>query len=624
MWSTARFFLGCFEQVSLVLFPSRLYAIVSLRIVEAILVLAYYMLTVASGWSTTILTSKGTLHSVGVLNSMTVRQTRVHELCALRFPPGYTQPGDNRYNPYSAIRQFSSGRYHILGLSDSGSIWSWYNIGQPALHIKFLHFDVVENGGTISPQARGSVRKVVAGWDKSSAYVGGVGIVLWDVVRRSPQDEQDQLDTMLVMESAVVPRTGYQRPKGNARDTDEATFTLGQEVGKVINYTVLEHCVVFVTDTKKAFAAEFTWNNGAGLISEPTELTALQGSSEGQAEPSVTDVQGSFRSFAVFKQGGEILIADQDYLHACIEGGNLPRVKRIPALQHNGVISIAFGDYHYHALHSNGHITSYGRESQNCGALGLGGDGDPEGQLRGIRYEAPWRDGNLLPHAYTHGRRVWFEAEKKQWIKLLASGGNDPDEAKERMRMWQNETAVQGELSEWVEQRGRDWYDGLDLRDADEHGLGAYFALSVAAAGWHSGALVLVNDALAAQAKQRCIVEDASSAVEAAGEGAASGGRGLVASTIQRVNNWARWFLGLPSSTDATDEPDPQLQARAGPLHGLQPGNHGASPGKGFKYIWAEDPFPRLRLSDGREMPGDVPLAEWRDGRPEWKLDIDV
>jgi hypothetical protein len=31
--------------------------------------------------------------------------------------------------------------------------------------------------------------------------------------------------------------------------------------------------------------------------------------------------------------------------------------------------------------------------------------------------------------------------------------------------------------------------------------------------------------------------------------------------------------------------------------------------------------FPRLRLDDGVEMPGNVPLSEWKEPKPDWKLE---
>jgi SCF-associated factor 1 len=33
--------------------------------------------------------------------------------------------------------------------------------------------------------------------------------------------------------------------------------------------------------------------------------------------------------------------------------------------------------------------------------------------------------------------------------------------------------------------------------------------------------------------------------------------------------------------------------------------------------------FPRLKLVDGTEMPGTKDFDKWREGRPEWKFDIE-
>lgn len=43
----------------------------------------------------------------------------------LQFPEQYRQTIASRYDPRTAIRQFSAGRYHLLGLTDDGSVWSW-------------------------------------------------------------------------------------------------------------------------------------------------------------------------------------------------------------------------------------------------------------------------------------------------------------------------------------------------------------------------------------------------------------------------------------------------------------------------------------------------------------------
>ncbi|KAF9700182.1 hypothetical protein EKO04_001857 [Ascochyta lentis] len=484
------------------------------------------------GWSTTLLTSDGSLHTAGVLDGQVTLAS--HErLAPLSFPAGYPSSAtDSQYQePAIKIRQFSAGRSHILGLSDDGKIWSWYHAKKAALQVKFAHVDMREQpadkSSTTQFSAFGHVGQVVAGWSRSSAYVHGTGIVVWDVVERGTND--GDTDTMLVLENAEVPKTSYRRPKGKERETEDQR-ALAEEVGAVLNYIILEHFVVFATDTGKVFCGLFGDKNRVEDILELRDLQSENGTA--------VDVQGSFRRFAVFKNG-EVITADQEYLHQCWNArgtdSTFGGLHKIPALQHKDVISVAFGDYHYLALHSNGKITSYGTELQACGALGLGEEG-PQGKARGIVYDRFQRDGRLLPHAYTYGRQVWFDPRKKDWIQqIIQNGGSDPDEARQRMEAFEDEANVQGEISEWIEQEGREWD-----KDTCDDGLGGYFALRVSAAGWHSGALVLVNDDLAKK------------------------------------------------------EPS---------------------------YSYEGKPFPRLRLSDGTEMPGSVDFAVWRHGQPEWQLD---
>lgn len=441
------------------------------------------------GWSTTLLTSKGTLHSVGILDGGRVFAA-VGRLQPLGFPVGYPKSStEAQYEePTIAIRQFSAGRAHILALGDSGRIWSWYHIKSAALQIKFVNVDM--NELSLSPSAGisssyGKVKQVVAGWSLSSAYIHGTGIVVWSPVERD--DDDKETDTMLVLETAEVPGTGYQRSQAKRTESEDQQ-ALGDEVGVVLNYIILEHFVVFVTDIGKVFCGRFGEKNRVDNI---LELQALR------TEPGKPlDVQGSFRRFAVF-QDKAVITSDQTYLEACWSDQrnnpaqtNIEGLQRIPALQNNDVISVAFGDYHYLALHSSGKITSYGKELQACGALGLGGS--DEAHARGVVYEQFNHDGGLVAHAYTQGRQVWFDHARKEWLHQIMQGGRDPEEASERIQLSRDSRNVQGEVSEWIEQEGRAW----DKSNDGEDGLGAYFALRISAAGWHSGALMLVNEEL--------------------------------------------------------------------------------------------------------------------------------
>lgn len=621
------------------------------------------------GWSTTLLTAKGALYTVGALDGAQFNprgpppymQTAMTQPTALRYPPGFVQPSE-RHDVSTAIQQFSSGRSHVLGLSDSGRIWSWQNIEHAALHVKFIHHETKEEGqGTGS---RGTVHKVVAGWNKSAALIEGTGIVLWDPLQRENGGTEVE-DGQLVLESAVVPQTGFRHTKGNKRGVqvagDAGDMSLAETVGEVRTFIVLEHVVLFNTDIGKAFAAQIFWNDNEQRIGEPVELSldipappeSAADTSRHISTESATDVQGSFRSFAVFTASGQVLTSNQDrlmdlLLNRSTTSTQEPLFAHIPALQHRGVISVAFGDYHFHALHSSGHITSYGNEPQACGALGLGGHGDPEGRLRGIRYQGIGGDGRLVPHAYSEGRRVWFEDQKRDWIQFLTAGGVNPAEAAERLRMalGSPDPRCQGEISEWVEQQGRDWEGKyVGIANGGDDGLGAYFALSVTAAGWHSGALMLVNEELAAKVREACEVRDPSASQAptppqdnddqptsstTAQFSSSPRNNSLFSRATSVALDYGRWFLGVaPYNVPANPQP-PRIRpdtARDGRARTEQihfPRSFGDSPREGYKYVWAYDHFPRLRLSDGTEMPGDVEFDEWRYERPEFDLDAGV
>jgi len=586
----------------------------------------------------------------------------------LRFPPGLPSPSEH-YDPATAIGQFSAGRAHVLGLSDSGSIWSWDNISEAAWHVKFMGIDLVERGNSAG---KSKVKKVVAGWNKSAALVVGVGIVIWSPLSRQGGEDEFE-DTALVLEFAIVPDTSYQRRVRSSRGLSAPHGGSGEAIGEVLNFVVLEDYVLFNTDNGQVYAAKINWDDqaqsvdAAFIIPIPTDEVSSDGPKP-STQPVATDVQGSYLNFAIFTNTGAVLTGNQDYLsHLSQSPSDIPadsRLVRIPALQNTHVIALAFGDHHFHALHSNGSITSYGTEPRACGCLGLGGSGNtPEGRLRGVRYAGLGGDGKLVSHALAHGRQVWFEEEKRDWIRFLVSGGADPEEARERLRMC-GEVAVQGEVSEWIEQEGRAWEERFGKRiglavdaegdegmeddggslgrggedqdhdiDNDGDDLPAYFALSITAGGWHSGALVLVNDAKAARIRENCLVRtrpphsSASSATDQPQTRLAAAVSWTLATARQALAASSS-YLFSPSEAGRPRDQDHTRTATAdtanadtapvpphSPAHFTNPVMHGAARDEHTPYRWAHDAFPRLRLSDGRYMPGTVWFNEWRYGK---------
>lgn len=166
---------------------------------------------------------------------------------------------------------------------------------------------------------------------------------------------------------------------------------------------------------------------------------------------------------------------------------------------------------------------------------------------------------------------------------------------------------VNGELSEWFEQEGRGWDDFQDLKDADDTGLGAYFALSVAAAGWHSGALVLVDEERAEKVREKYIIKPLDAPNADGDDTADEPQRSMVSRALEVLYQMGRSFVGLAAQSDDRRE---ELEGR----HTIQ-----GTQSDDVEYTWRNQPFPRIRLSTGEEMPGTVPLSQWRYGEPDFR-----
>jgi SCF-associated factor 1 len=551
-----------------------------------------------------------------------------------------------------------SSNFHL-----EGRIWSWFDTFGPAIHVKFLHVDIneVTNGenGTRNrniDQSQGRVRRVVAGWDTSSAYVSGTGILIWAQIERprerngqvTPQQQfqdEDSPDVQLIPDSVVIPKTSFVRSTAKVHRNDELARYLGDQIGEVLNHVVLENAVVFITDLGKAFASRIKDESGHVRADEPVELPRFLADQTLDNLPSAVHVQGAFRHFGIFYSNGEVIIVHGSYLSVLFSNDPSTAlsaqdlVRKIPALQNTGVISLAFGDWHFHALHSSGRVTSYDHEPQLCGTLGLGGLGcgwivdcvneRALSMLRGISTRATNWDGALLPICNNIGRQVWFEPEKLAWLAFMATGGCNAQESRERFRMTMSDLLTQAEVSEWIEQEGRAWDEVLRIDKLDEDGLGAYFVLGIAASGWHSGALVLVNDTLTEQIRAKCMVRDDAASgdrqvtTESSNTSDLSPTRttpiqtsGFFNGILNWGERWGRWFLGLPAPADQAHN-RPNAVAESNVLSSSMDDFLFSEDGKeSWRYVWADMPFPRLQLSDGREMPGTIPFSKWRTPRP--------
>lgn len=576
------------------------------------------------GWSTVALNSKGYVYISGAIDGADGRQD-ILTCVRLPFPEIETTHGEDGQEGLDRmiVSQMSVGRRHILALSDSREIWCWTHAEKNATRILLPHGDAAQN----IEQKR--VTKVVAGWDRSSAYIKGIGIVVWDVMENSMSQYETSENAR---NSWVVPDSQHRalptsRHKGSAAflsDThaNEETDWKRATVGEVTNWIVLSNYLIFVTHLGRVFAVHLTFDDARGPstfeLTRPAERTTITKEATLGPERFVIDVQGAHETFALLLRSGQVLTAGSSYLdsrhtyHAnrlsqfsTDPALPLPLLQKIPSLQHTGVIQLAFGDWHFHALHARGYITSHGKEPQFCGALGLGNFGIDA--MRGIKSEGFGRDGRLLDQCETTGRSVHFEDEMRAWMDHIRNGGNDRTEALERMDMFYADDGIRTQVSEWVEDRLKRWEKDAPLRKGEENepvlagddGLPSYFALSVAAAGWHSGALVLVNPTKSEDVRMRyrhCHPWAMDSDEEETEQAHLKGRRDPTApSLIERMSAQAaalsRWFLGLP--------PAGSKRPKEGNGLDLQ------------RWSWEDETFPRLRLRDGTVLPGRVAVKEW-------------
>lgn len=445
-----------------------------------------------SGWSTSFLTSDGVIYLYGKIDGVRSSTFSSPGDPPLSFPSPFRATTKDTHEPSTAIKQYSSGRGHILGLSDDGRIWSWNNSSNPACQVQLDNIQVTT--GSQYSSAIGAVTKVAAGWAYSSAYVVGTGIVYWPRV----DSASAQADGQVHIEAKIVPGTELRRAY-LPREFDEKDF-----LGEVKNHIVLDRYIVFISDEDKAFAVHID----TGRIKELNSFHA--------PGRTLQDVQGAFLNFAVFTSEGEVLLGTLDLIIRAFRiypPGDTEETlnpTKPPALQNSDVISIAFGDYHFCALHANGRISSHGREPQGCGALGLGGKttGIP---FRSIVPQDQRFNPDVIrsPFSVDSPRYIWFEPEKAKWLRDLRD--KVQEHGSETQKTWEtalelNENGLLEKYSECIERTGNSWDDFVDIREQDPDGLGAYFTLNVAAAGWQSAALVLVNEDLAKKIKERHIL----------------------------------------------------------------------------------------------------------------------
>ena len=451
-------------------------------------------------------------------------------------------------------------------------------------------------------------------------YVTNVGIIYWASVRESDlvqggQQEALQVHDAMLIESVTIPGTQYRR-KGNERNVDDR---LESRIGQVTNHVVLAGYIVFTTDLNKVFCYRTTFPMPALEIPEPIELSTFYNALPDQPFI-IRDLQGAFTRFAIFTDSGNIITGTKEFLNQFHQASisptadppiPLPLPDIIPSLQSKNIISLAFGDHHFHALHANGTVTSYGQELQRCGALGLGGstNGSANARARGVLVTQAGFGNGHLPDG--EGRTVWFEPLMERWLEDVISKSENVEANEKREMLLSGHEGVRKAIADYLEQEGSKWEEGV----TEDGEMGAYFALKVAAAGWHSAALVLVDEEKAEKAREKHIIKPSSQQSrdpspapslqsDSSYEVVDSPGEQLV-NAVYGIYEWVWgfcwWFLGLTQRDAAREAATKQHESGNGEESDDDPE---------VIYTWSENPFPRLRLAGGEVMPGETPLTE--------------
>ena len=275
------------------------------------------------------------------------------------------------------------------------------------------------------------------GLRRSSAYINGTGIVYWDPI---PESREDDFTDGYLMPSFTVPGTAF------LQNQADQTYNSSHEspVGEVINHIILTNCIVFITHLNKVFAYPFPFDKRPD--SPPIELTNFHRSS-----PSfhIEVLEGSAENFGIISRDGTVLLGNAKLLHLFFnetlgnpdgksESLNPPPTKSLlhpiipSALQSASVVSLAFGLFHYHALHADGTVTSHGIERGGCRSFGLG----PPilAMVRGVHYGPNSKGTMVLPSDPSSApardsapKTIWFEPEKAEWLRSLHKNSAEKD-----------------------------------------------------------------------------------------------------------------------------------------------------------------------------------------------------
>lgn len=340
-----------------------------------------------SGWSTHFLTFDGDVYSFGSMNGQSSSSSK--DPVRMKFP--------------DPIVQISPGRNHLVALSSKGEIYSYIDLKGVPQRIMFSeHVIAPSNPYSKSPKHR-QVRKVVGGWGCSGALLHGVGIIIW---RHEVKADMTQLranfEGVKIMQSDNWVQESHVKPPEVEPLEESVEDPFRDAACQIVDFVILEGYLVLITANGKVYCVELKDSLPSSypiLLKHFSAPDPEEGKTVDRAEAEkkkIDRISGFFQRFAVYNKHGLVHIGNSEILKHAVEDTrragppdrNRQELKPLamPNLKRFGIIvQIVFGDYHSHALTSDGTLLSWGVEPQNCGCLGIGDY--IESERRGVEWE---------------------------------------------------------------------------------------------------------------------------------------------------------------------------------------------------------------------------------------------
>ncbi|KIY71850.1 RCC1/BLIP-II protein [Cylindrobasidium torrendii FP15055 ss-10] len=342
----------------------------------------------AAGTSFHALDTNGGFYVWGTLNGNGLRALKSDGFS----DPGKRADGPLKLNLPVSMRSVSCGRFHAASLDTEGDIWNFTSWGRP---FRLISPQLLERADSAPVQ-------VECGWDFVSALSRSGDVYVWfpsqgevaDAVRQtnltmdSEEDEDKREvykahadDDSKVIKCATwdfiydplllppLPKLPQLRRQAEEASLEEIVIVqIAAYDGALIALTNQGHVVQFKSLANEATVSSGSWEYLPAFseLGRVRELPAFTQSETLQPPTAlkITHISAHFKHFTAYSTGPEstVLIGGTE------TPSDQPQV--IPGLQRRGVISVVLGDWHYGALTTDGKVLTWGAYSN--GALGLG------------------------------------------------------------------------------------------------------------------------------------------------------------------------------------------------------------------------------------------------------------